>query len=519
MADGEGRPRAAHIHYHADARQGQAAAAAAAAVALPSLLPAFSSPFQFLGLPRHDAAAPATMPLMVSYWPVGATPSTMRSTNSEACLLPLPLPIYMPGLFQPGGPSAAVAPAWGVQQHAHDSASAGMPQMAASASATASASASALASAWSLQQHAQGSAAAAPASALEQPDLMDSSSDDDSTSPAKSPAKKPKKRGRSAASLKGDSEAKEVRRERNRVHAKQSRWRKEERLRQLEQEVASHKQQLAAYRGAQAQQQGVVPMPDPALYQHVSTSTQIQASINQNDAQQAEHCLNTQWAVLDCFFKWLCSSASCTEQQWVSFAEQDCVLWLPVGSVEDTAATREAAQQRRTLVRFTGPAEILSHGRQHFLHAANGPHIATTATAAATGVGGTASTTATATNATPDAQLQVAIERKEMYKRCSDIMHRSSDAMYVAAPFLCKSAVTQGDSVVGVAVCKFVTDTTASNAQRLSGVNVLYDTCAMSRLPAATGIRYSARTTYSSAIVQTFNFYARRSAQYFNSML
>jgi hypothetical protein len=295
MADGEGRARAAHIHHHhADARQGQAAAAAAAA--LPSLLPAFSSPFQFLGLPGHDAAAPATMPPMVSYWPVGATPSTMRSTNSEACLQPLPLPIYMPGLFQPGGPSAAVAPAWGFQQHAHDSASAGMPQMAASASATASASA--LASAWSLQQHAQGSAAtgmtqaaaaaAAPASALEQPDLMNSSSDDDSTSPVK----KPKKRGRSAASLKGDSEAKEVRREHNRVHAKQSRWRKKERIRQLEQEVASHKQQLAAYRGAQAQQQGVVPSPDPALYP--SISTQIQASINENDAQQAEHCLNTQ---------------------------------------------------------------------------------------------------------------------------------------------------------------------------------------------------------------------------------
>jgi hypothetical protein len=213
--------------------------------------------------------------------------------------------------------------------------------------------------------------------------------------------------------------------------------------------------------------------------------------------------------VLDCFFKWLCSSAPCTEQQWASFAEHSCVLWLPVGSVVNTAATREAAQQRRTLVRFTGPAKILSHGRQHFLHAADSSQAAAATTAADTDAGGStasASGAGTATNATPDAQLQVAIERKEMYKRCSDIMNTNSGSMYIAAPFLCKNAVMQGDSVVGVAVCKFVTDTTASNAQRLSGVNVLYDTCAMSRLLAATATRCSAHTTYSLANVQRFNF-------------
>jgi hypothetical protein len=471
MSNEEGRARAAHIHHQAEAGQSQTAAAAA----LPSSLPAFSSAFRFLGLPRHEAAAPATMPPMVPYWPLGATPSTMRSTNmSEACLLPVPLPVYMPGLqvVTTGGPSA-VAPAWGFQHHAQGSAAAGIAQV------------------------------AAPASASEQPGPMNSSSDDDSSSPAK----KPKKKGRSATSLKSDSEAIEVRRERNRVNAKQSRLRKKERIQQVEAEVAGYKQQLAAYReqevatqhGAQGQLQGVVPVPDPALYQNVSTQTQ--ASINYDDPQQAEHCLNTQWAVLDCFFKWLCSSASCTDLQWASFAEQSCVLWLPVGSVENTAATREAAQQHRTLVRFTGPAEILNYGRQHFLQPATRAQAAATATATTAGVGGTATaiatTAAAAAKTVPDVRLQVAVERREMYKRCSDIMNRSSYSMYIAAPFLCKNAATQGDGVVGVAVCKFVTESAASNAQRLSGVNLLYDTCAMSRLLAAAATRYSASTTCS----------------------
>jgi hypothetical protein len=220
-----------------------------------------------------------------------------------------------------------------------------------------------------------------------------------------------------------------------------------------------------------------VPAPDALLHNsginNQQLPTQAQTAIIQDGTQHTDRCLDVHWAVLDCFFKWLCSSATCPEQQWGAFAEQSCVLWLPVGVVQNTTAAREAAQQCRTLVRFTGAADILSYGRQHFLQVAKRAHTA--AAAATAGATGTA-----AANAIPDVRLQVVVERKEMYIRCSDSMNRSTDSStsYIGAPFLCRSAVTQGGGVIGVAMCTFVTDTTSS-VQRLSSVQLIYDTYAM----------------------------------------
>jgi hypothetical protein len=292
-------------------------------------------------------------------------------------------------------------------------------------------------------------------------------------------AKPGMKEEQSAAPLKGHSELKEDRRERYRLSAQKERLDKKERLQQLQEELATCKEQVAAYkaREATAQHHGaqnclLVPVPDAML------QIQTQPASIHDGSQQAEHNLDTQWAVLDCFFQWLCSSASCTEQQWATFAAQNCTLWLPIGSQENTAATCEAAQQSRTLVRFTGAADILSYGRQHFFQAASGAQADATATA-------TSAHAAGATYVLPDVQLQIFVERREMYTRCSDSMSTSTEHVSnVGAPFMCKNVVIQGGVVVGIAMCKYVTDS-ASNVQRLSSVHLLYDTCAMSRLLAA----------------------------------
>jgi hypothetical protein len=240
--------------------------------------------------------------------------------------------------------------------------------------------------------------------------------------------------------------------------------------------------ELTAYsqRQAQNQLQGVVSAPDPLLSSNVSSQQLLPlAALNRDVSQQTERCLDTQWVVLDCFLKWLCSSAPCSEQHWALFTGQDCVLWLPVGYVHSTAAALEAAQQCRTLVRFTGAAEIFSYGRQHFLQAANRTYTATTAAAATAG--------ASAAGSLPDVRLQIVIERREMYTRCSDRMNSNTDSRtsYIGAPFLCRNAMPQGSGgVVGVAMCTFVTDA-VSSLQRLSSVQLVYDTYAMQTVLAA----------------------------------
>jgi hypothetical protein len=240
--------------------------------------------------------------------------------------------------------------------------------------------------------------------------------------------------------------------------------------------------ELTAYSQRQAQNQllGVVPAPDALLSSSVSSQRlPTLAALNRDVFQQAERCLDTQWAVLDCFLKWLCSSAPCSEQHWALLTGQDCVLWLPVGSVYNTAAALEAAQQCRTLVRFTGAAEIFSYGRQHFLQAAHRAYAATTAAAA--------TADASAAGHMPDVQLQIVIERREMYTRCSDSMSsgNGSNTSYIGAPFMCRNAVTQGSGgVVGVAMCTFVTDA-VSSLERLSSVQLVYDTYAMHTVLAA----------------------------------
>jgi Basic region leucine zipper len=335
-------------------------------------------------------------------------------------------------------------------------------------------------------------AASASASTSEQPDLVRGNSDGNDS------AAIPKKRGQSAGLLDDDSEAKEVKRERNRVHAQLSRSRKKAHMQQLEQEVAAYRAPLAACKEqdvttqhcAHNWLQGVMPEPKAQLHSRGITTQQLptQAAIKRDgtQSQQPERCLDTQWAVLDCFFQWLCSSESCTEQQWGTFAEQNCVLWLPVGSVQNTTATSEAAQQCRTLVRFTGAADILSYGRQHFFHAASHVQAATTAAAATAGVGAGA----TAAKSMPDVRLQVVVERREMYTQCIENMTRNTDSSTscIGAPFMFKNASTRGGVVVGVAMCTFVTYA-SSSVQRLGSVNLIYDTCAMSTLLVAATTR------------------------------
>jgi hypothetical protein len=385
----------------------------------------------------------------------------MSTGMNETSFSRLPVPISMPDCATTGGlPKAGcalgAAPAWESQHHAQDSAAASMAQVAASAS--------------------------------KQSGLVRGNRDGNNAAAAPLV-----KRRQSPMPLNGDSEAKE-RRERDRIHAENTRLSKKAHLQQLEQEVATYREQLAASRdhqvtaqhGAQNRQQGVVPALD--ALQHSSAmnkqQNQTQAATKCDSAQQAARCLDTQWAVLDCFFQWLCSSESCSEQQWGTFAEQSCTLWLPVGSVQNTTTTSEAPQQCRALVRFTGAADILSYGRQHFLQVAKRAH--TVAAAATAGVGATA----TAAKSMPDVRLQVVVERREMYTRRIDSLNRSTDSntSCMGAPFFCRSAVTQGGGVVGVAMCKFLTDSTSS-VQRLSNVNLIYDTCAMSTLLAAATTR------------------------------
>jgi hypothetical protein len=348
--------------------------------------------------------------------------------------------------------------------------------------------------AWGFQHHAQASAAASiaqvAASASEQSSQVRGYSDDSDS--AAEPAMNQK---RSASPLDNDNEALAKRRASNRMHAQNTRLRKKAYIQQLEQEVATYRKQLAASRdhevatqhSAQSRLQGVAPASEALLCSSAINTQQNQTqAATSDDTQQAERHLDTQWAVLNCFFKWLCSSASCSEQQWSTFADQNCVLCLPVGVVQDTAAAREAAQQCCTLVRFTGAADILGSGRQHFLQVANAAHAAA-AVAAATVISATADATGTAAADTmPDVRLQVVVERREMYTRCSDSVNSSPDSStsYVGAPFMCKNSTTQGDGVIGVAMCTFVTDATSS-VQRLSSVQLIYDTYAMQTVLAA----------------------------------
>eukprot|EP00953_Heterococcus_sp_UTEX-ZZ885_P033532 17429-Heterococcus_DN1.PRE.1 len=273
------------------------------------------------------------------------------------------------------------------------------------------------------------------------------------------------KQEQSAAPLKGHSESKEDRRERYRLSAQNVRLRVKERLQQLQEELATCKEQVAAYKEREAtaqhgaQDRLLVSAPDAVL------QIQTQPVSIHDGPQQAEHNLDTQRAMLDCFFQWLCNSASCTEQQWATFAAQSCTLWPPIGSQENTAAACEAAQQSRTLVRFTGAADILSYGRQHFFQAASGAQTDATATA-------TSAHAAGATCVMPDVQLQIVVERREMYTRCSESMSTSTEHVSnVGAPFMCKNVVIQGGVVVGIAMCKYVTES-ASNVQRLSSVHL-----------------------------------------------
>jgi hypothetical protein len=86
-----------------------------------------------------------------------------------------------------------------------------------------------------------------------------------------------------------------------------------------------------------------------------------------------------------------------------------------------------------------------------------------------------------------DVRLQIVIERREIYTRCSDSMNSSNDSRtsHIGVPFLCRNAMTQSSGgVVGVALCTFVTDA-VSSMQRLSSVQLVYDTYAMQTVLAA----------------------------------
>jgi hypothetical protein len=297
-------------------------------------------------------------------------------------------------------------------------------------------------------------AASASASTSEQPDLVRGNSDGNDS------AAIPKKRGQSAGLLDDDSEAKEVKRERNRVHAQLSRSRKKAHMQQLEQEVAAYR--AAAYHGAEL--------------------------------------LDEQWAALNNFLKWFRTSATCSQEQWSAFADEKCLLWLPLG---DVAYNETAGQHNSTVVCFTGADKIGSHGRQHFLQNAVTLSSTTSGTAAAATAAGNSSHTSALMdiNCQGDAlsNLQFVVDRHQMYTRCSNITaamstthdanncsnssssSSSSNLSHLSAQFMCNRQGTKAGSVLGAAVCTFMTDTESSQ-QRLISVNLLYDTCAMSRL-------------------------------------
>eukprot|EP00953_Heterococcus_sp_UTEX-ZZ885_P033314 17343-Heterococcus_DN1.PRE.3 len=110
------------------------------------------------------------------------------------------------------------------------------------------------------------------------------------------------KQEQSAAPLKGHSESKEDRRERYRLSAQNVRLRVKERLQQLQEELATCKEQVAAYKEREAtaqhgaQDRLLVSAPDAVL------QIQTQPVSIHDGPQQAEHNLDTQRAMLDCFF-------------------------------------------------------------------------------------------------------------------------------------------------------------------------------------------------------------------------
>jgi bZIP transcription factor len=288
------------------------------------------------------------------------------------------------------------------------------------------------------------------------------------------PAAAPVKREWSATPLKGDSKPTISKKERNRISAHNSRIRKQEYLQQLEQEVA-------AYRAA---------------------------------AHHGFELLNEQWTALNSFLRWFCTSGTRSQEQCGTFADENCTLWLPLGDVASNEAAAVAAQHNSTVVCFTGVAEIASLGRQHFFNCGTTSDMAAAAVAAAAAAAAAAVTSddsgQTSTMMNIDSQgdalsgLHMVVDRQQMYTRCSSTTADSSSSTsnvnnlsYVSAQFMCSRHVTYTSAVHGAAACTFAADCN-SGQQRLISVNLLYDTCAMARLVAAT-TRYHARSSYTTS--------------------
>jgi bZIP transcription factor len=400
---------------------------------------------------RPEAAALATIAPRLPYWPQGAaTPAAMFADMSNTSFqhLPVQMPTFGAAGRHPAAALAefalAAAPAWALQpHHEQDSAAVSMAQVRASASTSATESAS------------------------EQDIALRHS---DHIKPAAAPVIKTEW---SATPLKGDSKPIISKKERNRISAHNSRVRKQEYLQQLEHEVA-------AYRAA---------------------------------AHREVELLNEQWTALNSFLRWFCTSDTCSQEQWGTFADENCVLWLPLGDVASNEAAAVAAQHNNTVVCFTGVAEIASHGRQHFFDSGatsdTAVAAAAAAAAAATAVtGGVSSQTSAMMDV--DSQngalsgLHIVVDRQQMYTRCSSTTADSgssssnvSNLSYVSAHFMCSRHVTYTSAVHGAAACTFAADCN-SGQQRLISVNLLYDTCAMARLLAAT-TRYHARSSYTTS--------------------
>eukprot|EP00953_Heterococcus_sp_UTEX-ZZ885_P018024 10076-Heterococcus_DN1.PRE.1 len=412
------------VHSHDQAEEAQATTAPFASPCSGSSLASDLRPL------RPEAAALATIAPRLPYWPQGAaTPAAMFADISNASFqhLPVQMPTFGAAGRHPAAALAefalAAAPAWAFQPH-HEQGSAAVSMAQVRASALTSATESTSEQDIALRHSEHIKPAAAPVIKTEW----------------------------SATPLKGDSKPTISKKERNRISAHNSRVRKQEYLQQLEHEVAAYR--VAAHRGLEL--------------------------------------LNEQWTVLNSFLRWFCTSDTRSQEQWGTFADENCVLWLPLGDAASSEAA--AARHNSTVVCFTGVAEIASHGRQHFLNSG------TTSDTAAAAAAAVPNNDSRQTSAMMDVNSQgdtlsgphIVVDRQQMYTRCSSTTADSGSSSsnvnnlsYVSAQFMCSRHVTYTSAVYGAAACTFVTDCN-SGQQRLISVNLLYDTCAMARLLAAT---------------------------------
>jgi hypothetical protein len=213
-------------------------------------------------------------------------------------------------------------------------------------------------------------------------------------------------------------------------------------------------------------------------------------------ARRVELVLDQQCAAIDSFLKWPCSSTVWTQQQWCSFAELNCSLWLPTSTQHYTGATEIARQRSKHFFRGATTAATGSTTASTAATASTSVDnketttAATAAIAAAVVEGGNERHDSTDCEAT---QLQFRIDRRHMYTRCSSddsssnsgrsssSSRSSSNPSYSCAPFQCTRLTTQMGCVLGVAMFTSTTDTVLS-VERLSSIHLLYDACSMAAL-------------------------------------